>query len=102
MKIVRRIHRPTLDDSIDPSDYLHIEGTLIYPTKSRHDIQTAISFGTTHSVNPTRGDFEELIHSLNYLESTKVISLILKADEPNRDLIPKCYFDASYPMHPGF
>ena len=73
---------------------------MIYPNKSRPDIQTAISFGTTHSVNPTRGDFEELIHSLKYLKSTKVIVLILKAGEPNRDLILKCYFDASYLMHP--
>ena len=69
-------------------------------TKSRSDIQTAVSFGATHSVNPTRGDFEELIHCLKYLQSTQDIGLILKAGEPNRDLILKCYVDASYLTHP--
>ena len=72
---------------MDPSDYLHLKGALIYLTKSQPEIQTAVSFGATHSVNPTRGDFEELIHCLKYLESTKNIGLILKAGEPKRDLI---------------
>ena len=85
---------------MNPSDYLHLEGALIYLTKSRPDIQTAVSFGATHSVNPTWGDFEELIHCLKYLESTQDIGLILKAGEPNRDLILKCYVDASYLTHP--
>ena len=85
---------------MDPSDYLHFEGALIYLTKSRTDIQTAVSFGATHSINPTRGDFEELIQCLKYLESTKDIGLILKAVEPNRNLILKCYVDASYLTHP--
>ena len=69
-------------------------------TKSRPDIHTAVSFGATHSVTPTRGDFEELIHCLKYLEATQEEGLILKAGEPNRDLILKCYVDASYLAHP--
>ena len=85
---------------MDPSDYLHLKGALIYLTKSQPEIQTAVSFGATHSVNPTRRDFEELIHCLKYLESTKNIGLILKAGEPKRDLILKCYVDASYLTHP--
>ena len=84
---------------MDPSDYLHLKGALIYLTKSRPEIQTAVSFGATHSVNPTRRDFEELIHCLKYLESTKNIGLILKAGEPKRDLILKCYVDASRLTH---
>ena len=92
--------RSTLNEHMDPSDYLHLEGALIYLTKSRPDIETTVSFGATHSVNPTRGSFEELIHCLKYLESTKDIGLILKAGEPNRDLILKCYVDASYHTHP--
>jgi hypothetical protein len=85
---------------MDVSEYLHLEGALIYLTKSRPDIQTAVSFGATHSVNPTRGDFEELIHCLKYLESTREAGLVLKAGEPNRDLILKCHVDASYLTHP--
>ena len=92
--------RAILNEPIDPSDYLHLEGALIYLTTSRPVIQTTVSFGATHSVHPTLGDFEELIHCLKYLESTKVIGLILKAGEPNRDLILKCYVDASYLTHP--
>ena len=88
------------DEPIDPSEYLHLEGALIYLTKSRPDIQTTVSFGATHSVNPTRGDFEELIHCLKYLESTQNTGLILKAGEPFRELILKCYVDASYLTHP--
>ena len=93
--------RSTLKEPMDPSDYLHLEGALIYHTKSRPDIQTAVSFGATHSVNPTREDFEEVIHCLKYLESIKDIGLILKG-EPNRDLNLKCYVDASYLTHPDY
>lgn len=88
--------------SVEPmevSEYLHLEGALIYLTKSRPDIQTAVSFGATHSVNPSRGDFEELIHCLKYLEETKENGLIIKAGVPNRELILKCYVDASYLTH---
>ena len=85
---------------MDVNEYLHLEGALIYLTKSRPDIQTAVSFGATHSVHPTRGDFDELIHCLKYLQSTADIGLILKAGVPNRQLILKCYVDASYLTHP--
>ena len=85
---------------MEVNEYLHLEGALIYLTKSRPDIQTAVSFGATHSVNPTRGDFDELIHCLKYLQSTADIGLILKAGVPNRQLILKCYVDASYLTHP--
>ena len=83
---------------MDPAAYLHLEGA--YLTKSWPDIYTAVSFGATHSVTPTRGDFEELIHCLKYLEATQEEGLILKAGEPNRDLILKCNVDASYLTHP--
>ena len=79
---------------------LNLEGALIYLTKSRPDIHTAVSFGATHSVTPTRGDFEELIHCLKYLEATQEEGLVLKAGEPNRELILRCYVDASYLTHP--
>ena len=65
------VSRSTNEEPIDPAAYLHLEGALIYLTKSRPDIYTAVSFGATHSVTPTRGDFEELIHCLKYLEATQ-------------------------------
>ena len=88
------------EEPMDPAAYLHLEGALIYLTKSRPDIHTAVSFGATHSVTPTRGDFEELIHCLKYLEATQEEGLILKAGEPGRELVLKCYVDASYLTHP--
>ena len=74
-------------EPMQPSAYLHLEGALIYLTKSRPDIHTAVSFGATHSVTPTREDFEELIHCLKYLEATQEEGLVLKAGEPSRELI---------------
>ena len=59
--------KSTDDDHMDPSNHLHLEGALLYFTKSRPTIQTAVSFGAMHSVNPTRGYFEDLIHCLKYL-----------------------------------
>ena len=59
-----------------------------------------MSFGATHSVSPTRNDFEELIHCLKYLEATQECGLVLKAGEPYRELNLKCYVDASYLTHP--
>ena len=92
--------RSVNEEPMDPSAYLHLEGALIYLTKSRPDIHTAVSFGATHSVTPTRGDFEELIHCLKYLEATREGGLVLKAGEPGRELVLKCYVDASYLTHP--
>ena len=84
-----------IDEPMDPSSYLYLEGALIYLTN-----HTAVNIGATHSVNPTRGDFNEPIHCLKYLESTQNTGLILEAGEPFRDLILKCYVDASYLTHP--
>ena len=75
--------RSTDDDVMDPSDYLHLKGALIYLIKSRR-----ISF-----VNQFR-------RYLRYLKSTQDTGLILNAGEPNRDLVLKCYVDASYLTHP--
>ena len=51
----RVLSRSTLDEPMDPSNYLHLKGVLIYLTKARPDIQTAVSFGAMHLVNLTRG-----------------------------------------------
>ena len=66
------ISHATNAEPMEPSAYLHLEGALIYLTKSRPDIHTAVSFGATHSVTPTRGDFEELIQCLKYLDKRRV------------------------------
>ena len=84
---------------MDQSEYLHLEGALIYLTKSRPDIQTAVSFGATFSASPTQGAFDELIHCLKYLQDTASVGLIIKAGQPFRELHLLCYVDASYLTH---
>jgi hypothetical protein len=79
--------------------YLHLLGALLYLTKSRPDIATAVSFGATHAVSPTEADFEELLHCLSYLWNTKEQGLLLYAGQPGRPIKLKCYCDASYLTH---
>ena len=96
----RKVAVQSSDDSaISQTVYLHLLGALLYLTKTRPDIATAVSFGATHSAHPTQGDYIELLHCLHYLESTKEIGLLLRAGVPNRDLRLTCYVDASYLTH---
>ena len=84
---------------MDSTEYLHLLGALIYLTKSRPDIMTAISFGATMAAKPTLGAYRELLRCLAYLHSTRFAGLILKAGVPNRPLQLRCYVDASYLTH---
>jgi hypothetical protein len=98
-------HRPEASQSTDLTpipqrDYLHLLGALLYLTKSRPDIATAVSFAACHSTSPTKGDFAELLHIVRYLYNTKDYGLILHSGIPNRELILTCYVDASYLTHP--
>ena len=84
---------------MDQSAYLHLQGALIYLTKSRPDIMTAVSFGAVFSAKPTQGAFTELIHCLKYLQMTQTKGLRLIAGVPSRPLVLKCYVDAGYLTH---
>ena len=100
----RVLSAPLLDNDDEPMsqrDYLHLEGALIYLTKSRPDISTAVSFGAMYSSEPTVAAFEELIHCLKYLADTRDAGLIIKAGVPGRPLTLTCYVDASYLTHKG-
>jgi hypothetical protein len=96
-------HQPDMQSTVDTpmsqTTYLHLLGALIYLTKSRPDIATAVSFGATHAARPTLGHFDELLHCLAYLLRTKTTGLRLVAGERNRSLKLKCYVDASYLTH---
>ena len=87
------------DTPIEKVTYLHLLGALIYVTKSRPDIATAVSFAATHAVNPTRGAYKELLRCVQYLWNTKEAGLVLRAGVPNAELKLKCYVDASYLTH---
>lgn len=95
----RRIPEGRSETSMDVADYLHLQGALIYLTKSRPDIMTAVSFGATHAVDPTWEDFDELIHCLKYLELTADEGLVLRTGRPYGDLELRFYVDAQL-SHP--
>ena len=45
---------------IPVTTYLRLLGLLMYLTKSRPDIMTAVSFGATKSTSPTQTDYDQL------------------------------------------
>ena len=57
-------------------------------------LSTELNLIQIFTVNTTRGDFEESIYFLKYLEATQNVWLILRAGQTNQDLILKCYVDA--------
>jgi hypothetical protein len=81
------------------ADYLHLLGALIYITKSRPDIATAVSFSSTYSAHPTTHAFTELIYCLYYLWKTRTTGLLLKQGTRGEPLLLHCYVDASYLTH---
>jgi hypothetical protein len=84
---------------ITQKDYLHLLGGLIYVTKSRPDIMTAVSFAATYAARPTEGAYKELLYCLLYLYKTRDKGLLLRTGEPGRPLKLTCYVDASYLTH---
>ena len=83
----------------DQFAYLHLLGALIYMTKSRPDIATAVSFGAVHASHPSVGDFNTLMECVQYLYHTQHQGLILHTGTPGAPLTLTCYVDASYLTH---
>ena len=96
-------HLPPMQDfdetPIEQVKYLSLLGALIYLTKSRPDIATAVSFASVFSAKPTAGAYTELLFCLKYLSDTQHLGLLLKRGDPNKELILTCYVDASYLTH---
>jgi hypothetical protein len=84
---------------MDQTEYLHLLGTLIYLTKSRPEIATAVSFSATYAAKPTVGAWKEMLHILRYLGETREAGIVLKAGVKGRPLHLRCYVDASYLTH---
>lgn len=108
MKSSRRISAPRsieAEEDWDPTPfdrtaYLHLLGALIYLTRSRPDIATAVSFAATHAVNPTQGAYNELLRCVKYLWHSQDAGLVLHTGTPGAELKLRCYVDASYLTHP--
>ena len=85
---------------VNPKEYLHLLGMLMYVTHSRPDIASALSYAATKSSDPTTTDFESLLEIVDYLWSTRDRGLIMHAsDGENQDLQLICHVDASYLSH---
>jgi len=98
----QRTSTPRDETPIDRKTYLHLLGELMYLTKSRPDIQVAISFGATKSVSPTAADYDDLLHVVGYLRETQHLGLILHTVPPEqrgKALRMLCMVDASYLIH---
>ena len=78
------------DTPIERIKYLHLLGALIYVTKSRPDIATAVSFAATHAVRPTEGAYKELLRCVQYLYNTQDAGLVLRAGVPDAELKLRC------------
>jgi hypothetical protein len=86
---------------ITTQQYQQLLGTLMYLTKSRPDIQTSISFASTHAKNPTLEHYMELLKLVSYINRTQDYGLIIQrynyAKGEPLQLI--CHVDASYLTH---
>jgi hypothetical protein len=80
--------------------YLRLLGLLLYLTKSRPDIMTAVSFGATNKAHsPKDMDYRKLIYIVEYLRITpgKGHRIYRNKDQPVQ---LHCTVDASYLLHP--
>ena len=65
-------------------------------THGRPDLLTAVSFLITQVKWPNEGDYKKIKKNSSYLNATKGLNLILKANLPFQ---LHCYVDASYAVH---
>ena len=84
---------------IEQGKYLRLLGLLLYLTKSRPDIMTAVSFGATKSHAPNAMDYRKLLYIVEYLRITpaKGHRIYSNNDQP---IQLHCTVDASYLLHP--
>ena len=72
---------------------------LLYMTKTRPDIATAVSFASTHSCSPTVAHFNEMLYIVRYLKDSSFRGLTLHPGFKDQPLQLTCYVDASYLTH---
>jgi len=78
--------------------YLRLLGLLLYLTKSRPDIMTAVSFGATRAHSPKEMDFRKLIYIVEYLRITPDKGHRIYRNE-GQPIQLHCTVDASYLLH---
>jgi hypothetical protein len=83
----------------EPGKYLRLLGMLMYLTRSRPDIMTAVSYAATRSTNPIMDNYHCLLQCVDYLRNTPDDGHILQLNRFD-PLTLYCYVDASYLSHP--
>jgi hypothetical protein len=94
--------KPRNKNPFSKTEYLRLVGMLLYLTRSRPDIMTAVSFAATKSSDPEEEDLYDVLEIIKYLEETKDLTYKLRTTRDNRDgrLRIVCEVDASYLTHP--
>ena len=78
-------------------EYHTVTAQLLYLSKrARPDMQTAVAFHCTRVKCPDKDDDKKLARSIRYLERTKYLPLILKANENG---VIEWWVDASFAVH---
>ena len=78
--------------------YLRLLGILLYLTKSRPDIMTAVSFGATKAHSPKDMDYRKLLYIVEYLRITLDKGHRIYRNE-GQPVQLHCTVDASYLLH---
>jgi hypothetical protein len=94
--------KPRNNNPFPKSEYLRLVGMLLYLTRSRPDIMTAVSFAATKSSNPSEDDLNDILEVIKYLKETRDITYKLKTVKDKRNGKSRiiCEVDASYLTHP--
>ena len=87
----------TLLDSTKRDEYHTLTAQCLYLSKrARPDLQTSIAFHCTRVKCPDEDDDKKLARTIRYLEKTKYLPMILKADKEG---IIQWWIDASFAVH---
>ena len=79
-------HQPSEEDlqAVDITVYLRLLGLLMYLTKSRPEITTAVSFGATNAHNPLQHHYRDLQYIVEYLRANPDDGLIIRVPTSSR------------------
>ena len=83
------------DDKGDEKKFRSVLMKLMFLTRTRPDIKLPVVYLSTKMQNPTKGDEQNLMRIIRYLNGTKELGLYIK---PN-SLMLYCSTDASYASH---
>ena len=92
--------KPTVFRPMPEKTYRSLMGSLLFLTRSRPEFIPVCSFAGTKSKNPSYDDYEEMLHSVEFLRLTEDRGLILHTvDFKDFRLILYAEVDASYMFH---